>query len=545
MAVRLFVSYAHKDAKLKDQLVEHLSNLRDQGVISSWEDRQLVPGTDWSAEIQRQLEAADFVLLLISSSFLASGYCTTVEMKQALDRGRAIPILLRKVDWAGAPFSKLQVLPTGARPVTAWKDRDAAFMDVVQGIRRLIASAPPPATLWNVPHARNPNFVGREELLDDLARALAKDSAAAVVQAISGLGGVGKTQIAIEYAYRKRADYKLVWWIRSELPTTLASDYAALANPLGLSTAADQAVTVAAVKAWLQSQEGWLLIFDNVEKPEDVAPYLPAGRAGHVILTSRNPNWRGVAEPLQVEVMPPEDAVRFLVQRSGQKDEAAAGEVAKELGYLPLAIEQAAAFMEERSTPVADYLQLFRTRRKELWARQRTPLATVWQMSIEKVRAENPAAEALLHLLAYLAPEDVPRSLLRGAGEDDVPELLRALVDPLAFDDAVAILRRYSLIKTDDDALSMHRLQQFVIRDSESPKEQTRWCADAGSLLSALMKPAIYDSRTWPARDRLISHTLSMNEHATALGLATDGIADICGRMGGYLAYRAHFDLGD
>src|ERR1051325_2496998 len=258
MAVRLFVSYARRDARLKDQLVEHLSNLRNQGVITSWQDQEIVPGTDWSAEIQRQLDAADFVLLLISSSFLKSGYCTTVEMKQALESGRALPILLRTVDWAGAPFSKLQVLPTGAKPVTAWKDRDAAFTDVVQGIRRAIAAAPPPAaSVWHVPHAQNPNFVGREALLADLERALAKDSAAAVVQAISGLGGVGKTQLAVEYAYRARSQYSLVWWIRSELPTSLASDYASLAAPLGLPVAMDQAVTVAAVKAWLEAHEGW------------------------------------------------------------------------------------------------------------------------------------------------------------------------------------------------------------------------------------------------------------------------------------------------
>ncbi|HEV7919957.1 MAG TPA: TIR domain-containing protein, partial [Thermoanaerobaculia bacterium] len=533
MAVRLFVSYSHRDAKLKDQLVEHLSNLRNQAVITSWEDRQLVPGTDWSAEIQRQLAAADFVLLLISSSFLASGYCTTVEMKQALDSGRAIPILLRKVDWAGAGFAKLQVLPSGAKPVTSWKDRDAAFTDVVQGIRRAIASAPPPVSLWNVPHARNPNFVGREDLLDDLARALATDSAAAVVQAISGLGGVGKTQIAVEYAYRSRSDYQLVWWIRSELPTTLASDYGALAAPLGLPSAVDQPVIVAAVKAWLELHQGWLLIFDNVEKPEDVAPYLPSGRAGQVILTSRNPNWRGIAEPLQVDVMPPDDAVRLLLKRSGKKDEAAAAEVAKELGYLPLAIEQAAAYMEERSTPVADYLHLFRTRRKELWARDRRPLATVWQMSMERVRVENPAAEELLHLMAYLAPDDVPRNVLRGTR------------DPFAFEDSVAILRRYSLIKTEDDALAVHRLQQFVIRDSESPEEQARWCGDAASLLNVPLETEIFDSRTWPMLDRLIPHTLSVNEHAAALGAATEGVAAICRLMGSYLVHRAHFDLGD
>lgn len=139
-AVRVFISYSHKDEELRDKLDTHLSNLRWDGVISSWYDRQLTAGMEWDNRIKAEIESADIILLLISPDFIASKYCRDVEIPMALQRHEAkqasvVPIILRPFDWASAPFAKLQAFPKDAKPVTTWTNQDEAFVSVAQGIR--------------------------------------------------------------------------------------------------------------------------------------------------------------------------------------------------------------------------------------------------------------------------------------------------------------------------------------------------------------------------------------------------------------------------
>jgi TIR domain len=145
LPLNVFVSYSHRDEDFKDDLVMHLANLKRQEKISAWQDRDIEAGAEWDAEIKQQLEAADVILLLISPRFIASDYCYDLEMQRAVERhdagtARVIPIILKSVDWQGTPFSKLQVLPKDAKPISQWADRDEAFLNVVQGIRRAVES---------------------------------------------------------------------------------------------------------------------------------------------------------------------------------------------------------------------------------------------------------------------------------------------------------------------------------------------------------------------------------------------------------------------
>src|SRR6266571_2896146 len=192
--VEVFYSYAHKDEPFRAELENHLSLLRRQGLITVWHDRHILPGTHWAQAIDEHLERASIILLLISADFLASDYCYGVEMKRVLERhqaneARVIPILLRSVDWKDAPFAYLQALPTDAKPISTWRNRDAAFTDIAAGIRRVIedlsslaASAPRAALppVWNVPYSRNSFFIGREELLARLRRQLQTGQATAL-----------------------------------------------------------------------------------------------------------------------------------------------------------------------------------------------------------------------------------------------------------------------------------------------------------------------------------------------------------------------------
>lgn len=249
--VAVFLSYAHEDEQWRDKLTTHLRLLQRQGLISVWYDRLLVPGTDWSKTIDQRLEQASLILLLVSANFLASDYCYEVEMQRALQlhtlgRARVIPIAVRPADWRGAPFAHLQALPTDARPLSTWDNEDSALVDVVAGLRRALEdlafspaspvrrSLPP---IWMIPYPRNLFFLGREPILEQLHAHLHRDQTAALSQspsAISGLGGIGKTQIAIEYAYRYHQEYEAVLWARAEKHEDLISSFLDIATRLRL-----------------------------------------------------------------------------------------------------------------------------------------------------------------------------------------------------------------------------------------------------------------------------------------------------------------------
>src|SRR5450755_594159 len=421
--VSLFISYAHKDEPLRKQLETHLSLLQRQGLISTWQDRRIMAGTDWAQAIDEHLNSASIILLLISANFLASDYCSGVEMQRALDRDKAgqarvIPIIVRPCDKKGAPFAHLQALPKDARAITAWNNRDEAWTDVIAGIRRVIEALPPlavstsPAALppiWNVPYPHNPLFTGREELLTQLASTLhaGQPTALSQPQAISGLGGIGKIQLALEYAYRYRGDYQAVLWAQADTRENLNSSYLAIATLLNLPEKSEQesAHVVAAVKNWLQRNTSWLLILDNADDLALARDFLPPSVGGHVLLTTRAQATGRFARRLEVDVLPTELGTIFLLRRAGllaldaileqasESDRDQARSICEELGGLPLALDQAGAYIEETRCSLSDYQQRYQTRRARLLQRRGglvpdhpDAVTATWSLEFEKVQ---------------------------------------------------------------------------------------------------------------------------------------------------------------
>ncbi|UCC67636.1 MAG: hypothetical protein JSV79_11025, partial [Armatimonadota bacterium] len=314
------------------------------------------------------------------------------------------------------------------------------------------APTTPPSLIHNLPYPPNPNFTGREGLLKAVREALEGGEATALTQAIVGLGGVGKTQLALEYAYRRAEDYSVIWWVRSEEAAQLASDYAALAAARDLpeKDSPDQTVTIEAVRRWLEQNSGWLLIFDNAPKREAVYEYLPHGGDGHVLITSQDQAWGEVAKAVSVPEFPRPESVEFLKKRTGQEE--GAEELAEAVGDLPLALEQAAAYVEATKCTLGDYVALFETRRRELWEKEKPPagydetVGTTWAMAMERAKKECAPATDLLNLCAFLAPDDIPLDVIREHA-DDLPNTLAEVVgDQLALNEVAAALRRYSLV---------------------------------------------------------------------------------------------------
>jgi hypothetical protein len=256
--------------------------------------------------------------------------------------------------------------------------------------------------VWKVP-ARNPHFTGRGPDLSVMARGLAAGSTV-TVHSVRGLGGVGKTQLAVEYAYAHATDYDLVWWIAAEEPASMPDQFTALAARLGLDPAADPGAVRDQVHGALRGVPGWLLIFDNADAAEDIAPWLPAGPLpagiqGHVIVTTRRGGFAALGQVMDLEVIGLPDAVRLLRSRVPDLSQETGGQIAEELGRLPLALEQAAAYLDRTRMPGQEYLELLRNRAADLHARgqvasRKDTIATLWDISLERISGESPAARA-------------------------------------------------------------------------------------------------------------------------------------------------------
>jgi DNA-binding SARP family transcriptional activator len=384
------------------------------------------------------------------------------------------------------------------------------------------SAAIPLPQVWNVP-ARNPHFTGRDGMLTELRQQLGVDEPALVVQALYGLGGVGKTQLAIEYAHRFAADYDLVWWIDAEQPVLIPEQLAALAAQLDLPPAATIAATVDRLLTELRGRDRWLLIFDNANHPQDIAGFRPGG-VGHVLITSRYPGWGALGGRLEVDVLTRAETIALLRARLPALGEGLADKLAAELGDLPLAAAQAAGYLEQTDLPPGDYLRRFRTRRATLLARGDVlgysgRIDTAWALSLERLRCEDPPAVQLLELAAFLAPEPIPLTLFTGHPELLDEPLRATAADPDALADAIGALVGYSLARRHPDGFQVHRLVQAVIRQQLPPNRQQATAERVVALLAAANPGAWGDPKNWTAYTQLLPHVLataSLGDHFAA-----------------------------
>lgn len=396
-----------------------------------------------------------------------------------------------------------------------------------------------------LPPDPDPHFVGRQNELSELRRALRRAGRVAV----HGLGGVGKTQLVVQHLHRHRAEYTDgVFWLRAGAKSSVRGDLAGLAWHLELPERElpNQERQVAAVLRWLRDHSRWLLVLDDVEPVtlEAVDHWLPPGLPGHLLATSRTPMW---SVRMGLGPLPLGTATCFLLQRTGQDDADAAGAVAGVLGQLPLALAQAAAYIEATGRDLAGYRNLLRTRLLELMAEARPDdyprtVATTWQVSFERLEAERPAAAALLRLCAFLAPHDIPVEVLQ-AGAGQLPgELRDTLADDLALDRTIAALGRYSLAGRSGDRLQVHPLVQVVVRDAMGPGLRGQWLLRAVRLLHATFpdEPEVHPEH-WPACARLLPHVELVASLAD--GLFGEPLGEVLQRAGAYAWARSQLGL--
>jgi tetratricopeptide (TPR) repeat protein len=422
-----------------------------------------------------------------------------------------------------------------------------------------------PATCWtNVPQ-RLMVFAGRDTELQQLREALMTDGGRAAIYAVHGMGGVGKTSVATEYAHRHRDLYGIVGWFRladeygktdaAQTKTSVEAGYAALASSLGLAVAGEQdyGVIRRAVMGVLAKRPDWLLVFDNAEDPAALREYLPEGN-GHILITSRTAHWHGVARPVALDVWDDQTALKFLLDftgRTGWQDAAeakAAGELVKELGGLPLAVHQAAAYMAAASVSVAAYRKLFAKHKLKLFndtpPDYHAPVTTTWDIGVEALASEQPEALLLLNLCAFFAPEPIRFALLQQPeARKWVGDELAALLDPddeLVLMEVKKALRRYALANVSETSISLHRMMGLVTRERLTTDEQRRYAEYAAYAMHELYPdPLDYDN--WERCEELLRHAEAAALYAEESGIASNAAGYLYNSTGLYLSRRASY----
>ncbi|WP_299537581.1 FxSxx-COOH system tetratricopeptide repeat protein [uncultured Streptomyces sp.] len=338
--------------------------------------------------------------------------------------------------------------------------------------------------IWNAP-PRNAGFTGRSLMLERMRDQLGGGMAVVLPQpqTLYGLGGVGKTQVALEYVHRFMADYDLVWWISSEQTDDVVASLAELAVRLGAQGGDDMAAASQEAVDLLRRgvpSDRWLLVFDNADDPERLRRYFPQGGSGHIVVTSRNQSWSQHGDALPVDVFLREESIEHLQRRAPGLNDEDAARVATAVGDLPLAVEQAAAWIAETATPVETYLEQLADQAPQVLSLNQPagypePVAATWNVSIQRLRERSPAAVRLLQLCAFFAPEPINANLLYSK---EMIEALKpydsSLQEKLVLGRVIREIGRFALAKVDQvsNSIQVHRLVQAIIKAQLTDEEQ-------------------------------------------------------------------------
>ncbi len=558
----VFLSHSHADAEFVKQLAE---KLEDDHNLKPWLDQwELVPGQPWVQGMARGLDQAASCAVCLGSKTPAGWFQR--EIGKALNRQTqeesfgVIPVLLP----GGDPSSVKDFVE-----LNTWVDLrkglndEEAMQRLVRGIQgqrpgRASKKQRDEHPLFTVPLPDNPFFTERGNELAELQDLLQKRG----VAAITGMGGMGKTQTASKYAYRHRDEYPAVLWVRAENEETLYADFTRLAALLNLpeSTAQEQKLVVEAVKRWLHEQPRWLLVLDNVVDLKFVSEFTrKADPKGHHILVTTQSQATGAIRSKDLPLMNNEMGASLLLRRAGligpdaplteaqpENIETAKG-ISEKLGGLPLALDQAGAYISETECGVSGYRELLNDKLPELLARrgdldnEHESVARTFVKSLEELAKRNPAAADLVKATAFLAPDAIPEEIFTDGASQFTGPLQAAASDKLAWNEAIGATLRFSLLDRDADrkTISVHRTVQAVVRWNMGKEEYRSWAEQVVRAVNAAFPDPVFEN--WPDCERLLPHAQVCANLIVALDISVEGTSRLLNQAGYYLKKRARY----
>jgi len=543
----------------KGVAVEIADVLRTAGYSCFMQDDGIEVSKNFIAEIHDRLEQCRHFIAILSADYIHSPY-TREEWTNFLAASdtsggarRLIPIRIENIEPTG--LFRVRVYADLVNVTDRGRRRDI-ILAAATG-RPISDSFATKAPVFRGVPPRNPDFIGRTKLLQFIYDTLnsADRPAALAPLAIHGMGGIGKSSLAAEYAHQYLHDYAGVWWAAGGSRAVLLDSLAKFASVLdpreyggeaqfrhaGEKDPDHEELVRAALARLTSASKPWLLVYDNVGSPAEIRGLIPSAGA-HVLITTRSQNWAGWATPIPVTVFEPFEAIQLLLKITGRPSGQSAVRLAKTLGYLPLAIEQAGAYILDTGVPFNRYAD----RADELMARAPkdakypNSVSATFNLAIERALAECPAAAKLFDFLSVLAPEQIPRDLIDDTilTEDDR-------------DEALAALHRCSLIKYEDDepesedspAITVHRLVRAAMHQR---LQSTGKVIDA--LRLAITRVAIAfpdksysDPKCWPRCKQLLPHALSLREEALHAKFESRELAVILDGAANYLLGRGAF----
>ena len=550
---KVFISYSHDSQEHMDRVLALSDRLRADGIDCSIDQYETSPPEGWARWCNNQIEEADFVLVLCTGIYEArfKGIDTTGKGKGAKWEGAIITQELFDAQARNEKFIPVIFtpddgiyIPTILRGATNYNPNtengyESLYRQLtnqtftVKPVLDKLKSLPPRprkkgfhAPPWNVPIQRNPYFTGREDVLEKLHNSLNSDKAAALVQVISGLGGIGKTQTAVEYAYRYGSEYEAVLWIEADSHDALISGFVGIAQLLSLpeKDAKDQNLVVTAAMRWLVENQGWLLILDNADDTALLEEYIPINPKGHILLTSRATLFGnlGISNPIELGKMMLDEAKDFVLKRTRRglqslSELEALSKIAEDLGYLPLALELAGAYINKAKCSFADYLSSYRGR--GLTQLQLFPpvvekypksVANSWLLNFEQVEKISKASADLLRASAFLNPDNIPLELITNGAKELGDAISTALTDiendPLIIDELLLPLTQYSLIvrNASERTYSIHCLVQSLIRDRMDDNTKRLWGERTVRAVNSAF-PSV-EFQNWHLCSRMLPH---------------------------------------
>jgi len=573
---QVFISYSHADTKWREELEKQLKPYLRAGSIKCWSDKQIVPGSKWFEEIESALDQTRVAVLLVTPNFFASDFIHENELgpllKEAVRGGvRILWVPVRTSSYKKTALKDYKAVFDPGTPLAEMKkaERDKAWVRICEEIERAVnppsdqsperisSASGPKRALLNIPY-RNPFFTGREAVLTELQETLVGQRCAV----LSGLGGVGKTQTVVEYAYRHSGEYAHAFWATADSREAVGSGYATIVSVLELpeARARDQTLAVEAMKCWLSSHENWLLVLDNADDLAMTREFIPSGNNGHVILTTRELATGAIGRRLDIEKMGTDEGAMLLLRRAmyipedasldaaAESDQATAKKIATQLDGLPLALDQAGAYIEETACGLSAYLDLYRKHaadllrlRGALGTGHPDPVASTWALSFANIDKVSAAAAELLKFCAFLHPDAIPEEVLR-EGASELGSVLGVVAsDELALNRAISVILKYSLLRRDPNArtLEIHRLVQAVLKQSMDKATQRSWADRAVRAVNRTFPQVEFS--TWSLCERLLAQAHACAELIDQLKLEFPEGAQLLNGAGHYLFERGRY----
>ena len=585
MNKKVFLSYSHDSAEHKNKIWDLSARLRNDGIESIIDQYEDSPIDGWPLWCEKQIRDADFVLVICTETYLkrlmkeetpGKGLGVTWEADiirnyiygSGVKTDKFIPIVFKE--------SALSLIPMILRGPSRYQVSTSEGYDSLY--RRITGQKPSVPKLgplsipkrtegfagfWNVPFPRNVFFSGRKEVLQNLHNAFKKQKAIAVnqTQAICGLGGIGKTQLAVEYAYTFRSEYDAIFWVSADTMDTISSGFLNIAQCLGLPEKdnPDRNVIISGVRQWLARNNKWLLIFDNADTPGIVADFIPTEYTGHLLLTSRAQTFDeiGISEPIELSTMEPGEACEFLKKRTGykspdEKELNALQEICKKLDNLPLALEQAGAYILTLKCSFENYLLSLKKlglqilkKSKPVIGKYPKSVETTWTLNFIEVEKYSPASADILRACSFLYPDKIPLELFQQGASELGPHVSSSLsgieLNPLLLDELFEPLRQYSLIRrnTESKTIDIHRLVQAVVQDRMNEKKKQLW---AQRIVKAVSKtfPDV-EFKSWPVCERLLLHAKRCAAHIDEWKIEGADVGKLLNQIGEYLYYQGRY----